>query len=202
MDFAQFYRLREPHDARFVRGSPEVPTGSFHVDLTFGTVRPKEPVVVRRTEGHELADIVYTDGAPILVSSRLVAALRSTGLTGWSTYPTHLLGVADPMSAGYLGLAIIGRCGRADYSRSEIVHRDDVPGRFRRRLYFDPESWDGSDFFLPEGTLNIVLTERARQLLEQTGIKNYSCERLIDVTTSDLVIRFSGEHIIKPADLQ
>lgn len=63
----------------------------------------------------------------------------------------EVYGKAGEVHSGYHGLIFRGRCGPIDHSKSEEVMRQ-MPARtvpFLKGLYFDPETWDGSDIFMP-----------------------------------------------------
>jgi hypothetical protein len=189
IDFARACRLGDPFRDEYFRGRSEI---ADHLDGTLllaGETRSINPIVIRRSEGNRLADIVWT-GHPgiVLISRRLKEAFESRHLSGWSTYAVNLE-TQGPTQRDYFGLVITGRCGPPDYSRSERVRRDDMPGRFFRGLYFGEESWDGSDFFLPRGTLLLLATEAVVACVHTLGVQNIAVERLCDVMTSELVVR-------------
>src|SRR5581483_6494215 len=119
-----------------------------------GLLTPAGPVVFVRDEGSRLFDWVPTTHSVVVISPRVCEALNAASATGWRTFPIRVADV--PASEGYVGLSILGRA-QANWSLSEKIerpHQHDVPAW--RGLFFDPESWDGSDLFLVSG--QIVVT--------------------------------------------
>jgi hypothetical protein len=49
-----------------------------------------------------------------------------------------------------------------------------------RGRYFDPETWDGSDIFSPEGTAHLIVTESAKLALEEARATNWLLVALPD----------------------
>lgn len=186
--FASFHRVTDRLDGRFFRG--RVPDGINSNALLLGEVVPAGILTLERSEGRALDDVVWTDDvAVVLMSPRLIDGFRAQSFSGWRTYPAHV--EANAKGHEYLGLSITGRSGPIDHDRGEWVNRDDEPGRFRFGLFFDVQSWDGSDFFIPHDTLYICITQRVRDYLEAASVKNITCERFADVLTSELVIEHS-----------
>ena len=184
--------MRERFNSRFVRGSARFQPAENPNDLLYGTWQPASPIKVAAAEGRIWGDVVWTDEPAVrLISGRLEETLADARLSGWKTYPTRLHDAPQP----YGGFAVNGRCGPLDYGRGEWVRRDDEPGQFLRGLYFAENSWDGSDFFIPQGTLYVFLTSAARDCLLSRETRNLSVERLSDVLTPESVIR----HTIKNA---
>jgi hypothetical protein len=188
VDFDHLYRVKDPFNNRFFRGRVRFP---HHLDrnaLLTGESEVTAALTVGHAEGRTLADIVWTDNvAVVLISERLAAAFRAASFSGWSAYPVRV--EAEGAKDQHVGLTITGRCGPLDYTRGEWVRKDDEPGRLLRGLFFDERSWDRSDFFLPAGTLNMLVTERVRDCLQREKIKNVRCERLSDVLTAEVVLR-------------
>ena len=149
------------------------------VALYEGRVTLQAPLAfefMKGASGSTPYDFVSTSLPPLkLVSERVVAVLRD--FTGWATYPVEVYGKKGELVAGYHGLAVTGRCGPIDDSRSRPAIRPPaVPhGQATRMwigLYFDPVSWDGSDVFLPKGNGRTFITEDLKSALERAGITN------------------------------
>jgi hypothetical protein len=111
------------------------------------------PLTLVPASGRKPLDYVGATFATIrLVSQRLLDLLNREGFTGWSSYPVRLYGKDDEPPPGYAGLAIRGRSGPIDVSRSVAGEKVGPGGSVPiwRGLYFDPATWDGSDIFAPE----------------------------------------------------
>jgi hypothetical protein len=88
---------------------------------------------------------------------------------------------------GYAGLAITGRAGTIDSSRSKKVwrgpHFEGGP-KWQNYLgmYFTNDQWDGSDFSLPGDTGWMIVTERVMEALKaELFIPNVEFQRLTEV---------------------
>ncbi len=99
-----------------------------------------------------------------LLSPRTIEVLRIQAFTGWSTYPVTITGARGEPIDGYKGLQVLGRCGRLSSEPLRHDIRISPGGRAYRAtigLRFEPESWDGSDFFMPEDeTAYVFVTQR------------------------------------------
>lgn len=120
--------------------------------------------------------ILTTIAIPHLVSQRVIDVFRKSQFSGWTTYAVNLSGADGKPIAGYHGLAITGRCGALDKMKSLPVLKK-FPARMSnvyRGLYFEPDTWDGSDFFAPAKGGHIFVTERVRNALQQIKATNVS----------------------------
>lgn len=125
---------------------------------------------------------------PNVVSPKVIAVLTGGGFTGWSTFPIQVEGSMGDEFTGYAGLSITGRSGPIDDSLSEhVILPPPAPeGRAGPALKGScprPGSWDGSDLFVPDGTLYTCVTSRVRAALVARGVVGFSFERMSDVTT-------------------
>jgi hypothetical protein len=113
----------------------------------------------------------------VIVSDAVVQLLRSHGFTGWSLYEVSVRDKQGQLIPGYSGLAITGRCGKIDYTRTVVVPRIRPAGIFPigKGLLFDPESWDGSDLFMPAGNVgHKLMVDRVKKAFERAKIRNVS----------------------------
>lgn len=135
------------------------------------------PIQARWAMGRKKpGDVIWTTLAiPVLVSERLVTILRNAGFHGFSTYAVNLVGHDGAPIPGYHGLSIYGRCGPIDESKAVQVPRIFPGGVFPVWLgmYFDPDTWDGSDLFMPDDPKGaIFITNDVKQAFEKARIKN------------------------------
>jgi hypothetical protein len=141
-----------------------------------------EELEFRFDAGNLPADFIWTHFTDLVaVSDRVVALLSHRELKGWRTYPVKVFGKDGAEIGGYSGLAIAGRCGPIDLSRSPRVQLSArVPGGrmpWRRKgLFFEPATWDGSDLFLPSGSGWILVTRRLKEAFEAEKIANVRFE--------------------------
>ena len=200
IDFHSLYEFADPLDRRFFRGSMDDRWVSAASSLFLSECRPDSPIRITQGMHGILADIVWTDhSAIVLISERLNELLRSSAITGFSTYSVDFR-LTDGTRADYVGLAVSGRCGPPDYSRGEWVTVPDRPGRFLKGLYFDEDSWSGDDFFLPQGTHIAMMSAAVKTCLETNGIRNYCADPLSDYLMPELVLLGAGASAVLLAD--
>ena len=131
-------------------------------------------------KGSKLKDLLQTDYEGLyLISERLRSLLEAHELSGWKTYPVALLDAREKEIQGYCGLSITGRCGAVDYGASEIA----TYGSVFEELHVDLDTWDGSDFFVPEHPERIIVSERAAQVLRENKVSNAHLTNLLKVRT-------------------
>ena len=152
------------------------------------------PVVFKQEYGKKLQDVLETGWAGLyLISYNMKVVLEDNDLTGWKTFETKVLDEQGQEIQGYHGLSITGRCGKIDYSQSEVIEKRLVPegplGKYYRGLYVGLDEWDGSDFFLPEKNFGTVITNRAAGILKKNKFTNIRLENLADIETPDFALQ-------------
>jgi len=162
----------------------ELELGSTNeVELTRGEIATEQPIVARRMSGRRLEDIIWTgNGIPVILSERIVNLLQENGFTGWTTYPITLYAKAGVVLPGYCGLVITGRCGTADWSRSQRVLKEYPAGFFPVWRGLHIAEWDGSDFFMAStGLIGYkFVTDRVRVAFAREHIRNIDFLHLAD----------------------
>ncbi|TWU09054.1 hypothetical protein CA54_42940 [Symmachiella macrocystis] len=119
------------------------------------------------------------------ISPKVLQLFNQHGITGWSTYPIELHNKAGEVYPGYAGLSITGRCGPIDVQGGEIEPGQKEGRKFIRRigLFFDESTWDGSDFFCPEGNNTYTFaTARVKNLLDENNIRGLVFTPLAETT--------------------
>ena len=205
--FEHIYSLSDPLSKRPLRGEIDTKIDSFA--LTRGDVRVSEAITVSWYMGGAVpSDVVWTGNAgAVIVHRRAVDLLRDGGFTGWRTYPVNVIDKNGDSYPDYAGLAVLGRCGACDLSRSVVVLAEYPVGWFPHFLgrYFSENSWDGSDFFMERAdvrgsfTGHVFVTERVRQVFEQAKMKNVRLERLTETSVSAMVYE-AGKDYLLPTD--
>jgi|1186.fasta_scaffold38086_2 hypothetical protein len=185
-DYSRFYVLEEAFEPRALRVA-SVDEIAAPEALTRAESIPDEPIRFRRDEGGRRLDLVGTTEAVLnLVSDRVIATLRDSSFTGWTTYPIEIREWNGEIVPGYQGLAVTGRSGALDKSLSRVeVLPPYVPsGRampHRIGLLFPPETWDGSDIFVPEETTGVMVTAAVRDAIQALGATNMGFGRIDQV---------------------
>jgi hypothetical protein len=145
------------------------------------------PVVFKHDDGKKLCDILDTGYASLfLISDRLKAILEENKLTGWKVYPIKLYDKKNNEIFGYSGFSITGRCSPPSYAESEIIEKQYVPTGPICKLYkgMTINNCDGSDFFLPEGRLLIIINKKTAEILKKNKITNIDLENLAEYETN------------------
>lgn len=152
--------------------------------LQLGEVAPVRSLVYKYDAeiggGSRPYDVITATPFAYLVSARLVGVLHS--FTGWATYPVRVTGKKGESLPSYHGLAVTGRCGPIDRVMGRRLWRDrPARGPFtynRRYYYFDPASWDGSDFFCTQGPGGFMVVGQLARALKKAKITNLELWRL------------------------
>lgn len=193
--FDQLYLLGEPGASRAFRADLALSTDEAFA-VTRHELRWNEPVIANWMMGAKSpVDVIWTGyAAPLLVSERVVDLLGSLGALGWSTYEVKVLGKGGESISGYRGLAVHGRCGPVENSKSIEIPRRYPAGIFPvwKGLYFDPGTWDGSHLFMPAGRAGwIFAVDEVKQAFERAKVKNIALRRLSDVERSKVEMNVS-----------
>lgn len=162
-------------------------TGEDPSELVRGVRQPEKPVELRRISGSVETDLMGTDWATLLlVSDRLVDLLRAVSATGWSVFPVNLRTHGNRPLSGYHGLSVTGRAGpiRKELGRDVLLgpfapSGKAVPGT--RGWCFDPETWDGSGVFTPEGAEAFCVTTPVADVLRDSGVTGPRLERMSEI---------------------
>ncbi|MFL5346851.1 MAG: hypothetical protein ACJ8AT_18875 [Hyalangium sp.] len=182
--FDKVFYLRESGYSRAFRGDLGVETTDEAFALTRAELRPAHPITVKWAMGRAkpAEQVMWTTYAtPIIIADSVVQLLQSHGFTGWSLYDVSVQDKQGELVPGYHGLAVTGRCGNIDWAKGVEVSRIRPAGIFPvwKGFFFDPESWDGSDFFMPAQTVGYVLmVEEVKKAFERAKIKNVGFTRL------------------------
>ncbi|HYI01582.1 hypothetical protein [Hyalangium sp.] len=180
--FDKTFYLGESGYSRAFRGDLDVETDAF--GLTRGEVHPAHPIRVDWAMGRAkpVDPVMWTTFAvPIIIADSVVQLLRSHGFTGWSLYEVAVHDKQGQLTPGYSGLAVTGRCGNIDWAQGIEVPRIRPAGIFPvwKGLFFDPASWDGSDFFMPaERGGYVLVVEEVKRAFERAKIRNVTFEPL------------------------
>jgi hypothetical protein len=182
--FDHVFEFAESGGSRAFRGDIEL-SGDEALAITRHEQHPAGPVIVRWKMGAKVpSDIIHTTLAiPIVVHARVAELFKQHHFSGWDSYPIKLYGKAGEEIAGYYGLSIKGRCGAIDNGMSRQVPRQYPAGEFLvwKGLYFDPESWDGSDLFMPSHGGWIFVIEEVMHAMRKARVKNVIFQPLDEI---------------------
>lgn len=179
--FDHVFDLTDPGSERAFVASIDIPADAA-LPMLRGELRRITPIEGRwALGGRKPSDVVWTTLAlPVLMHQKVVDLLRNEGFTGWDSVPCNLHS-PDGESWPYAFLTVRGRCGAIDDRKSVQFDKQYPEGIFPawKGLYFDPDSWDGSDVFMPTGDVGwIFVSERAKSALDKARVSNISCTPL------------------------
>ena len=146
----------------------------------------ESPITFKQAYGKKLTDILDT-GWPslLLISSRMKGILESHNLTGWKTFPLKLYDKNEVEVSGYYGFSVTGKCASINYGKSEIIEKRLVPTgpicKFYKGISIDVDKWDKSDFFAPEGSFSLFVTQKAAEILKKNKITNLRLEAVTEI---------------------
>jgi hypothetical protein len=194
VNFGDLFSLQE----EFVRGAVRAtPVGDVvredEIAIATGRSKPETPMCFEQYEGVELCDLVGTQYAALrLVSHRVCDAFREARLSGWDTLAVELRDRTGETIDGYLLLVIVGRCGPLDNTRSVRINKIMTRNRkgyapVWKGLYFDEDTWDGSDLFAPQGTAFFFATRQVKDVLEKISATNFQIKPLKDIERVSLI---------------
>ena len=157
------------------------------------------PILFKQEYGKKLADVLDTGHVSLfLISEKLKNALDSEKITGWKTYPVQVLDKKGSEVKGYYGFSIVGICGPIDYSQCEIFEKKNIPTgplcKYYRGLPIGLDKWDGSDFFLPEGTCHIIITPKVVEMLKKNKFTNIELKNLADTERPDYAVSLISQN--------
>jgi hypothetical protein len=173
--FDRIFYLGEPGNSVAFRGRLDAETDAF--GLTRAEMQPPHPLQVDWAMGRaKPVEVIRTTlGTVAIIADSVVQLLRAHGFTGWSLYEVSVRDKQGQGIPGYSGLSVTGRCGELDHSMSIEVPRIRPGGIFPvwKGLFFEPESWDGSDFFMPAQRFGFVfVVEEVKKALERSKVRN------------------------------
>lgn len=143
-------------DEVFIEALNDYPDQSIKI----GEFTPEEPFKMKLSEGKRYFDVIrYQDVFNFAISSRFYNILKNEDVSGWNAYKIDI----KDSDKEYFGFQVTGK--------SDNIFRPKGKG-FVTGQNFDYSSWDGSDFFCPEGTMLIFCTQKVKDLFISNDITN------------------------------
>ena len=192
MELSNFYHFRTEDKAYgLVVTNWEIDSSSY----IRGEAEVGEPIVFRYHMGGRLYDIIEGSFYPLrLLSERVINAFRAHNLTGWKTYPVEVYDKKKNLVPGYALFGITGRAGPMDRKTGErvVVKSRLNPANLeqvRRGMHFDPNTWDGQDFFILDDSRYVMATARVKAALASLKLKNIALIPMLEYEIPESVIR-------------
>lgn len=176
--FDRTFLVGAPGNSTAFRAHLGVATRQEAFGLTRAEMHSASPVSVEWAMGRtKPVEVIRTTFAtPIVVADSVVQLLRTHGFTGWSLYEVAVCGKQGQPIPGYHGFSVTGRCGPIDWAQGIEMPRIFPAGVFPvwKGLFFDPASWDGSDFFMSmeRDDGHVFVVEEVKKAFERAKIRN------------------------------
>lgn len=151
------------------------------------------PLSFEQFSGKKWTDVLNPSSVSLYIfSDDFINVLKQNNITGWKTFSIKISDKLGKEVKGYSGFSIVGRCGEPDYTKSHIYEKQLVPNgkrtKYYKGLHIGLDKWDGSDFFIPEKTLHIVITEKVRQIIRKQKITNVILQKLSEYEIAEFAL--------------
>ncbi|SHN45106.1 hypothetical protein [Chitinophaga sp. CF418] len=184
-------------DNKFLNGAlivnPDAPIDGYK--FLRGELDLDAPIHFSKNMGKKKYDAIHGGDVGVqLFHNRLFEAFKSENVTGYHAIPA-LINLKEGVLEDYSCLVIAGRASGIDDYKGEIVRKGPFvaggqPDYFKKGIYFDETTWDGSDIFLLDGKLFIAVTPKVKGIIEKLRMTNIDLkgieEEEIPVTTLGL----------------
>jgi hypothetical protein len=133
-----------------------------------------EPIFVHEMGGRIYDVLPTTNSGIYLVSIKFISVLESNHFSGWATNSIKAYDKDNNRIDNYYVFKVKGKAGPHDKSMSEDIMIQ-YPGRSvlgKKGLYFEPETYDGSDIFILKNSLHIIMHFKVKECLEKAKITN------------------------------
>jgi len=145
---------------------------------------------------------------PFCVSQTLLELIRNANISGWTGISTTVLTKSGSKSIdNYFAITVNGRANSIDYLQTDIIFEQLPGGQFPsfKGLFFDPESWDGSDIFMARPNNNskskytafIYVTKKFVDTLKKNKVSNIRFINFNDYTTDCEIIKSGATELFK-----
>ncbi len=143
------------------------------------------PVVFVHVSGKKFTDILNTGWPGLyLISDNLKKILEEKHFTGWTTYPILLQDKKGNRIDGYHGFSVTGVSGLISYANSPTFEARYAPNgpvvRFYKGANIDLSKWDGSDFFVAESSIEVLVTKKVADELKRNKITNLKLKNVAE----------------------
>lgn len=204
--FSNFFVVEDPASKKSYRGQIVNEPGSAF-ELLRAEYKTDHLDIMHLEGSNEPGSLFWNMvNEPFCVSQELAFTLREAGITGWTVTPANLLTKSgDRMPGNYSAVSVTGRANAVDYLKTDIVFRQFPGGQFPhfKGLYFDPESWDGTDIFMErpdeegKSTAIIFVTKKFVDTFKKNKVKNIGFVNFNDYLTDCDMIKIGATDALK-----
>ena len=182
--FDHVYLVENPGSKRAYQGRFDPREAGLEArEMLLGERPPRStPFLVRHDQGEAVpGSCFWVSGiyGPVVATS-ICDLFRANKITGWDTFPVRVFAKSGGEVPGFVGLRTIARpVSVIDFTKGARLQSPRNPGRF---LYvggeFDLITWDGSDIFRSGNSIQFIVVERVKQILENAKLRNLRFSRL------------------------
>ncbi|WP_395374758.1 hypothetical protein [Marinicella sp. W31] len=113
--------------------------------------------------GKKWADVLgFYDSTNVVISDRVKMALEDHNVRGWGSFPINIIGFEDKKYHAFFPVTVAGK----------ITNLEAIFNYETEKREFDVSTWNGDEVFTNAETLNIVCTEKVKDLLESIKATN------------------------------
>ena len=189
MDFGALYYMRDASHTGAFCVLPQDETIDYFA-IARAETDPPRPFRFVYASGSKPQDLIGTGTVSLyLLTVRVFEILKNVGPTGWQALPVEVSGRKGKPVDGYRCLAVTGRCGPVLWDKGRKIRKPPPVPQGRGYdawvgLFFDTETWDGSDIFTPEGTTYKIVSKRVMEALTRAKVTNIKFTALTDFERS------------------
>lgn len=181
MNYSEFYVISEKHIRGAINLVPKLPLETDIDQLFRGGIKNIKKVKFMKYNGSKELDVLNS-GFPgvFVVSFKVIDLLKFNDVTGWGSIP---ISIQEMDGLNYYLLTILGKSGGIDMKKCKTFLKEPYsptgkPIEAKKGLFFDLNSWDGSEIFSPENSRFIFCTEKVKRLFDKNRISNVIFENI------------------------
>lgn len=179
--FKSLYVVEDPSGTKFFRGRLK-----GDIDEVLAISRGEKSIShleIDYVQGGAEPDSLFWNRIlePICIKQSVAEAMQAAGLTGWNSIPVTVRNRnGEVITEPYVAMTVTGRSAGVDYLHSAIGFHQYPGGMvpYFKGLYFDPDSWDGTDIFMEHSGADgkttgfIYVSEKLVRFFRKNKIRN------------------------------
>ena len=204
--FSNFFVVEDPDSTKNYRGQI-VNDMDSNLKLLRAEYTPGHLTITHIAGSNEPGSLFWNRvNESFCVNQALVNMFQEKGIKGLTFTPATVLTKSGGKTLdNYFAVSVAGRINAVDYLKTDIVYKQFPGGQFPhfKGLYFDPESWDGSDIFMErpdnEGKQSafIYVTKKFVDAVIKCKVKNIGFVNFNDYLTDCGMIRIGASDKMK-----
>lgn len=187
MSNREFYIFQETFKGNYFRASTDNLVDIDINSLQRGLLKTESDIVFNHSQGRWVRDYIPTTYSILhLFSDRVLSELNRKSITGFKSIPVTLKNKKNENIEGYSLFVVTGTCGET-YKDESTIRVIPPPTEFGKSmeayigLFFNIDSWDGSDIFVPKNSGFILFTERAKEIFLGLNVSNLTVKKISEM---------------------